>query len=62
MVVRTNDKPMVILGYHFGINTFINLIRPMLFSVFQLYHGGDMIYDYGMRRRKPEPTFLPVTG
>ena len=25
-------------------------------TVFQLYHGGDMMYE--MRRRKPEPTLL----
>ena len=27
-------------------------------TVFQLYHCGDMMYK--MRRRKPEPTFLPT--
>ena len=26
--------------------------------VFQLYHGGDMMYE--MRRRKPKPTLLPT--
>ena len=29
-------------------------------TVFQLYHGGDMIY--GMGRRNPEPTLLPPQG
>ena len=29
-------------------------------TVFQLSHGGDMIYE--MRRRKPEPTFVPTQG
>ena len=29
-------------------------------TVFQLYHGSDMIYE--MRRRKPEPTLLPTQG
>ena len=27
-------------------------------TAFQLYHGGDMMYD--MRRKKPEPTLLPT--
>ena len=27
-------------------------------TVFQLYHGGDMMYE--MRRRKSEPTLLPT--
>ena len=27
-------------------------------TVFQLYHGGNMIYE--TRRRKPEPTLLPT--
>ena len=31
-----------------------------LARVFQLYHGGDMIYE--MKRRKPEPTLLPTQG
>ena len=30
-------------------------------AVFQLYHGGDMMY-YEMRRRKPEPTLLQTRG
>ena len=29
-------------------------------TIFQLYHGGDMMYE--MRRRKPEPTLLPTRG
>ena len=28
-------------------------------TVFELYHGGDMMYE--MRRREPEPT-LPTQG
>ena len=27
-------------------------------TVFQLYHGGDMMHE--MRRRNPEPTLLPT--
>ena len=27
-------------------------------TVFELYHGGDMMCE--MRRRKSEPTFLPI--
>ena len=29
-------------------------------TVFQLYHGGDIMYE--MRRIKPEPTLLPAQG
>ena len=29
-------------------------------AVFQLYHGGDMMYE--MRRGKPEPMLLPTRG
>ena len=29
-------------------------------TVFQLFHGGDVMYE--MRRRKPEPTLLPTKG
>ena len=28
-------------------------------TVFQLYHGSDMMYE---RRRKPDPTLLPTEG
>ena len=31
-------------------------------SIFVIYHGGDMIKKYEMRRRKPEPTLLPTEG
>ena len=27
-------------------------------TVFQIYHGGDMMYE--MRRRKPKPALLPT--
>ena len=29
-------------------------------TVFQLYHGGDIMCE--LRRRKPEPTHLPTQG
>ena len=29
-------------------------------TLFQLYHGGYLMYE--MRRRKPEPTCLPTQG
>ena len=29
-------------------------------TLFQLHHGDDMMYE--MRRRKPEPTLLPIQG
>ena len=29
-------------------------------TIFQLYHGGDMMYE--MSRRKPEPTLLLTQG
>ena len=37
-----------------------SLLFYAIAAVFQLYHGGDMIYK--MRRRKPGPTLLPTQG
>ena len=36
------------------------LLLYAIATMFQLYHGGDLIYE--MRRRKPEPTHLPTQG
>ena len=36
------------------------LLFYALATVFQLHHGGDMIYEG--RRRKPDPTLLLIQG
>ena len=33
------------------------LVYAICTVIFQSYHGGDMMHE--IRRRKPEPTFLP---
>ena len=39
---------------------FCLLLFYVIAKVFQLYHGTDMMYE--IRRRKPEPTLLPMEG
>ena len=41
---------------------FVCLLFYAISTVFQLYHGGDMMCDYEMRRRKPKHTLLPIQG
>ena len=36
------------------------LLLDVIATVFQLYHGGVIMFE--MRRRKPKPTFLPTQG
>ena len=45
--------PISVVDYRYAVNIFAA-------TVFQLYHGGDMMYE--MKRRKPEPTLLPTQG
>ena len=52
-------------GYYYQIWLFAPIMPHFIFvllfytiaAVFQLYLGGEMIYE--MRRRKPKPTLLP---
>ena len=37
-----------------------SLLFYAIATIFQLYHGVDMMYE--MRRREPEPTLLPTQG
>ena len=39
-----------------AVGGFIFVLFATIATVFQLYHGGDMMYE--MRRRKPAPTLL----
>ena len=39
---------------------FVGLLFYAIATVFQSYHGGDMMYE--MRRRKTEHTRLPILG
>ena len=41
-----------------GCGTILVCLFYAIAIVFQLYHGGDMMYY--MRRRRPEPSFLPT--
>ena len=43
-----------------GWKVFVCLLVYAIATVFQLYHGSDMMY--AMRKRKPEPTLLPTQG
>ena len=57
---RWHDSPSVLPSR--GSIQFNSLLFCLLFysiaTVFQLYHGHDMMYE--MRRRKPDPTLLPT--
>ena len=39
---------------------YLLLLFYTIATIFQLYHGGDMMYE--MRKRKPEPTLLRNHG
>ena len=49
-----------LLLQHFTQLKFVCLLVYAITTVFQLYHGDDMMYE--MRRRKPKPTSLPTQG